>query len=332
VAPALFFLDISAFWAYIHEAKQGANIMAPRAGFKGNLKLELLNCAVALYPASTKADRISLNWLNSETGNRLNQVMVDSVTREPVEKEHRVKGYQVGKNEYLRVEDDELDNLKVEANKTIVITSFIRRDEVNPCYFDAPYWIVPDDKVGQEVFAVIRDSMRAKTMEGDPTLAALGTVVISRRERSILLWPQGNGIAAMTLHFPYEVRKADPYFADIPEMDVSRYMELGYKLVNSKIASFDPNTMVDHYEDAITDLIRKKQAGYVAPVVEEAPPAPKHITQKMEEILAASLKASTEFEAVRKHLPKKDEVTVPKAAPKSPRARKAENLRRALAR
>src|SRR5436309_13152172 len=186
--------------------------MAPRAYWKGYLKLSLVSCSVALYPATSSSERVRFHNLNRQTGHRLRQKMVDEVTQEEVPQEDRVKGYKIGGDAYVTVEDDELDALEIESTHTIDIDSFVRRDDIDERYLDNPYYLAPDDKVAQEAFAVLRDAMREKKMAG------LGRIVLYRRERMLLLEPFEDGLLATTLRYKYEVREADAYFEDIPKL------------------------------------------------------------------------------------------------------------------
>jgi len=155
--------------------------MAPRAYWKGYLKLSLVSCPIALYPASSSSERVSFNRINTKTGNRLKQQMVDAGTGEPVEKEDIGRGYEYAKGQYIIVEDAELEKVKIESTHTIDIDRFVPRSEIDDRYLDSPYYIAPTDKVGQEAFSVIRDAMREKKMVG------LARVVLTRREHVVML-------------------------------------------------------------------------------------------------------------------------------------------------
>ena len=184
--------------------------MAPRAYWKGYLKLSLVSCPIALYPASSSSERVSFHRINKKTGNRLKQQLVDSETGDPVEKEDVGRGYEVGKGEYLQVADEELEKIEIESTHTIEIDSFVPRGEIDDRYLNAPYYITPTDKVGQEAFVVIRDAIREKKMVG------LGRVVLTRREHVVMLEAFDKGLLATTLRYPYEVREQTAYFEDIP--------------------------------------------------------------------------------------------------------------------
>jgi DNA end-binding protein Ku len=230
--------------------------VSPRPNWKGYLKLSLVSCPVALYPATGSGDRVSFNQLNRETGNRIRYRKVDAETGEEVEAHNIVKGYQVDKNVYVQIQDEELEELQVESTHTIEIDKFVPLEQIDARYYDSPYYVIPNDKVGQDAFAVIRDAMRGKGMVG------LGRVVISKRERPIILEPLGKGLRGMTLRYPYEVRKEDEYFADIPEMKLpGEMLKLAEHIVDTKAADLDPAEFVDTYENAVVELLKKKQAG-----------------------------------------------------------------------
>jgi DNA end-binding protein Ku len=229
--------------------------MAPRAYWKGYLKLSLVSCPIALNPATSSSERVSFRQINKQTGNRLRQQLVDDVTREPVDPADRGKGYEVAKNEYMLIEDDELEALEIESNHTIEIDSFVPAAQIDKRYYDSPYYIVPNDKVGQDAFAVIRDAMKGKDM------VALGRVVMAKRERVIALEPHGKGLMGTTLHYPYEVRNASEYFDEIPEIKVpGEMLKLAEHILETKSGDFDPSQFKDHYEEALVELLRKKQA------------------------------------------------------------------------
>ena len=135
-----------------------------RPHWKGYLKLSLVSCPIALYTASSSTERVSFRQINKKTGNRLRQQLVDEVTREPVESENKGRGYEYAKNAYIAVDDDELDAIVIESNHTIEIDSFVPREQIDERYLDSPYYITPNDQVGQDAFAVLREAMRGKGM------------------------------------------------------------------------------------------------------------------------------------------------------------------------
>src|SRR6516162_3631963 len=242
--------------------------MAPRAYWKGYLKLSLVSCPISLYPAASSSERVSFNRINKKTGHRLKQQNIDAESGEPVEKEDIGRGYEIGKGQYLQVEDEELEKIQIESTHTIEIDSFVPRAEIDDRYLDSPYYVAPTDQVGQEAFAVIRDAIRDRGMVG------LGRVVLSRRERVVMLEAFDKGLLATSLRYAYEVRDAGPYFEDIPELKLPAEMSrLAGHIIETKTSHFDPKKFEDHYENALVELLRKKQAGRaIEPVQEEAPP------------------------------------------------------------
>jgi DNA end-binding protein Ku len=242
--------------------------MAPRPNWKGFLKLSLVSCSVALYTATSTSQRVSFNILNRKTGNRIRYDVVDAETGEEVEKEDRVKGYKLDKNDYLLLEDEELENVALESTHTIEIEEFVPVSEVDRIYLDESFYIVPQDEVAQEAFAVIREAMKK---EG---LAGLARVVIYRRERLLLLQPRGKGLIATALRYKNEVRDEDDYFDEIPNVKVSADMlKLATHILDTKKGEFKPEKFEDRYEDALKALIKAKQQGKEPPVVSEPKPS-----------------------------------------------------------
>jgi DNA end-binding protein Ku len=240
--------------------------MAPRANWKGYLRLSLVSCPIALYPASSYSEKVSFNRINRKTGNRLKQQNVDSETGETVSREDTARGYEVGKGQYLIVEDEELDAVEVESTRTIEIDQFVPRSEIDDRYIDSPYYIAPDGQVGQDAFAVIRDTI------GKLNMVAVGRVVLTRREHVIALEPRGRGLLGLTLRYPYEVRDEAPYFEDIPELKLPKEMlDLATHIVDTRSGHFDPSKFDDRYENALIDLLKKKEAGEKIEPAKEGP-------------------------------------------------------------
>ncbi|MGA8156664.1 MAG: Ku protein [Rhodoplanes sp.] len=230
--------------------------MAPRANWKGYLKLSLVSCAVALFPATSTSQRTRFNILSRKTGHRVRYDVVDAETGDPVPDEDRVKGYKVENNAYVLVEEDELDKVALESTHTIDIEAFVPRSEVDAIYLDAPYYLVPDDRIAQEAFAVIREAIKKEDVVG------LARVVLNRRERIVMIEPRGKGLLVTTLHYKNEVRNADVYFEDIPDIKISDDMlDLAVHIVETKAAHFDPAKFEDRYEEALAALVQSKRAG-----------------------------------------------------------------------
>jgi DNA end-binding protein Ku len=234
--------------------------MAPRANWKGYLKLSLVSCAVALFPATTTRERVRFNIINRRTGNRVRYQVVDAENGEEVPQEDRVKGYKVRGDGYVLLEEDELDEVALESTHTIDIESFVPREQVDEIYLDESYYLAPDDKVGVEAFAVIREAMRAEGLVG------LARVVLFRRERLLMLQPRGKGIVGTMLRYRNEVRDEKAYVDDISDVKVPKDMlELAVHILETKKSKFDPSKFEDRYESALRKVIAAKQAGKTPP-------------------------------------------------------------------
>jgi DNA end-binding protein Ku len=230
--------------------------VAPRAYWKGYLKLSLVSCPVALFPASSEREKISFNQINKKTGNRIRYRKVDAETGDEVDSSEIIKGYEVGKGQYIEIEPEELEAIAIESKRTIEIDEFVPKKEIDELYLNSPYYLAPDGEVGQQAFAVIREAIRKEGM------VALGRVVFTSREHVIALEPRGKGLLGVTLRYPYEVRKEDEYFDDIPDEKIPKDMlELASHIVETKAGHFEPEKFEDQYEDALKELIQKKQSG-----------------------------------------------------------------------
>ena len=257
--------------------------MAPRAYWKGSLKLSLVSCPVALYPASTSAEKTRFHMINKETGNRLKQQMVDAETGDVVEADQKGRGYELKKGEYVAIEKEELEAVQIESNHTIDIDSFVPRDEIDRRYLSYPYYIVPDGKAGIDAFAVIRDAMK------DKDRVALARIVLTNREHVIAIEPLGKGLVGTTLRFPYELRDEEDYFDDIKSPKISKDMvELASHILDTKAAHFDPSKFRDEYENALKALVRRKASGKTIKVAERET-KPDNVVNLMD-ALKASLK------------------------------------------
>ena len=249
--------------------------MAPRANWKGYLKLSLVSCAVELYPASTSKERVSFHLLNRETGHRLRRQMVDPETGDVVESQDQVKGFEIAKRQYITIDDEEIEEVAIESTHTIDIESFVPRADIDEVYLDTPYYLVPEGKVAEEAFAVIREAMRAKKVVG------LGRVVLYRRERIVMLEPRGKGLVARTLRYAYEVREDSEVFDDISDVKVGGEMlDLATHIIEKKLSSFDPTRFEDRYQTALLDLIKAKTGERPAPKLDA--PRPSNVINLMD--------------------------------------------------
>ncbi len=231
--------------------------MAPRANWKGFLRLSLVTCPVALFPATSKSEKVSFNQINRKTGHRIKYQRVDAETGEDVDNEDIVKGYKIDTDSYLEVTKDELDNIALDSTHTIEIDQFVPRAEIDDLYIVRPYYLVPDGKVGHDAYAVIRDTIKATGK------VALARVVLTNREHIIALEARDNGLVGLLLRYPYEVRDAADYFDDIKDVKITKDMlDLARHIVEQKSGHFEPTAFEDHYEAALLDLIEQKKAGH----------------------------------------------------------------------
>jgi DNA end-binding protein Ku len=234
--------------------------MAPRANWKGFLRLSLVTCPVALYPATSDAEKVSFNQINRKTGHRIKYSRVDAETGEEVGNEDIVKGYKVDTDTYIEVTKDELDDIALESTHTIEIDEFVPKADIDNRYLIRPYYLVPDGKVGHDAFAVIRETVRSMNK------VAIGRVVLTNREHIIALEPLGKGLMGTLLRYPYEVRDEKEYFDGIQDVKITKDMlDLAKHIVENKSAAFEPEDFEDHYEAALVDLINKKRSGVRIP-------------------------------------------------------------------
>ena len=234
--------------------------MAPRANWKGFLRLSLVTCPVALYPATSDTEKVSFNQINKKTGHRIKYSKVDAETGEEVANEDIVKGYKVDTDTYIEVTKDELDDIALESTHTIEIDEFVPKAEIDNRYLIRPYYLVPDGKVGHDAFAVIRETVKSLNK------VAIGRVVLTNREHIIALEPLGKGLMGTLLRYPYEVRGENEYFDDIQDVKITKDMlDLAKHIVEQKSGDFEPENFEDHYEQALVELINKKRAGIKIP-------------------------------------------------------------------
>jgi len=239
--------------------------MAPRANWKGFLRLSLVTCPVALYPATSDTEKVSFNQINRKTGHRIKYLKVDAETGDEVTSEDIVKGYKVDTDTYIEVTKDELDDIALDSTHTIEIDEFVPKADIDNRYLIRPYYLVPDGKVGHDAYAVIRETIRSMDKVG------IGRVVLTNREHIIALEPLESGLMGTLLRYPYEVRSETEYFDDIQDVKLTRDMlDLAKHIVEKKSGAFEPELFEDHYETALIDLINKKRSGM--PITAKAAP------------------------------------------------------------
>jgi DNA end-binding protein Ku len=264
--------------------------MAPRANWKGFLRLSLVTCPVALYPATSESEKISFNQLNRLTGHRIRYLKVDADTGEEVANEDIVKGY---KETFVEVSKEELEEVALESTRTIDIDEFVERDEIDPRYLIRPYYLRPDGKVGHDAFAVIRETIR------EMNKVAIGRVVLTNREHIIALEALEKGLVGTLLRYPYEVRSEEEYFDEIQDVKVTKDMlDLARHIVNQKSGRFEPEKFEDQYETALIELITKKRAG--KPVTPKERPRGENVVDLMEALRRSVGGAAAETKALKK--------------------------------
>jgi DNA end-binding protein Ku len=287
--------------------------LAPRANWKGFLKVGELSCAVSLYTAASTSERIAFHLVNRDTGHRLNREFVDIETGKPVERDEQVKGYEVTEGDYVVLEPEEIAAAVPEADKMLDAQTFIACDDVDDVYFDKPYYLAPSDKGSQEVYGLIRDGLdKAK-------VAAIAETVLFRRARTVLIRPHGKGLIASMLNYQYEVRSSDDAFEGLPDIEIKDEMlELAGHIIATKKGKFDPSSFDDRYEEALAELVAAKIEGREIrkrPEPEETKPS------DLLEALRLSAGSSGKKPASRKG--KTAASAKPKTAAKSARMRKA---------
>ncbi len=252
-----------------------------RPSWQGHLRLSLVSCPVALYNATTRKSDVSFHLLNPKTNNRIRMIPTDPDSG-PVERADLVKGYEVSKNEYVVLTNEELDAVKLDTTQTIDIERFVEADSIDRIYWDNPYYLVPDGDEGVEAFTVIRDAMKQAGR------IALGRVVMHTRERLLGIEPRDKGLVAYTLRTHAEVVDSKKLFDDVPnEKPDRRMIEIAEKIIEQKEGPFEPGTFKDRYEGALRELVKRKQKGRKP--VTAAPPEDTNVIDLME-ALKKSLK------------------------------------------
>jgi DNA end-binding protein Ku len=238
--------------------------MAPRSTWKGHLKLSLVSCPVRVYNAVSGSERVAFNLLHKDTHNRI-QMKPHDPELGAVERGDLVKGYQYEKDQYVIFTEEDFDKVQIESSNAIVIEKFVDAEDVDPMYFESPYYVAPDGAVAEETFRVVQQAMRE---EGK---VALSRVVLSNRERLIALMCRDKGFLMMTLRSANEVRDAKDYFSDIKDEKADPEMlELAKRLIEQKSSKFDPSEFHDRYQDAVIEMVKAKVQGQ-EPVLAKAP-------------------------------------------------------------
>lgn len=252
-----------------------------RPYWRGYLKLSLVTCPIELSPATSESEKVRFHTVNKVTGNRIASRYVDAVTEQPVDEDDEVKGYERGENEYVLLEDDELDNIALESARTVDIDKFVPADSIGWIWMDTPYYVTPSDPVGEEAFAVIRDAMRRSGMVG------VSRLVIGRRERACIIEPRDKGLVLWTLRFGDEVRDDKEYYAAVPEGDADPALApLVAQLIKAQKNTWTPDMVTDPVQERLLQLISEKkkalQPKRSAKKKEAEPPPPNKVVNIMD--------------------------------------------------
>lgn len=238
--------------------------MAPRASWKGHIRLSLVSCAVKMFPATSTSERIGFNQLHKDTHNRINIKPVDPELG-LVERSDLVRGYEYEPKQYIIIDDEDLEAVRIESNHTLNIEAFVDESEVDVIYQDAPYYLAPDGAMAEETFVVLREAMRKSGK------VAIARLVLSSRERVVTIGARDNGMFVTTLRNPAEVRGTAEYFDNIPVGKPDQEMlDLAQKLIDQKVTKFDPAAYEDRYEAALMAMIKEKLKGH-KPIIAAAP-------------------------------------------------------------
>jgi DNA end-binding protein Ku len=233
-----------------------ARAMAPRANWKGSLKLGEITCPIALYSATSTSERIAFVTLNRRTGHRVHRLFVDSETGKPVDRDDQIKGYEISRGEYVVFEPEEIAATLDQSDKTLSVTSFVALTDLDDVYFDRPYYLAPADKPAAELYDAIREGIeKAKVV-------AIAQATLFRRTRTLAIRAEGEGLVATTLNYDYEVRPAEAAFDDIPAREITKEMlELAKHIIKTKVGKFDLSKFDDRYEGALAELVKAKLEG-----------------------------------------------------------------------
>ena len=229
--------------------------MAARPSWEGHLRLSLVTCPVSLWSATTEAQTVRFNLINPKTNNRIRMKTVDAGTGEDLSRSDLVKGFAIAKDEYVLLDKEDFESVKLESTRIVDIEKFVTRETIDRLYWDMPYHLVPSGKTGIEAFAVIREAMKRKGM------VAIGRLVMSTRERVCAIEIEEDGLVLTTLRTAEEVRRLDEIgHPDLPKPD-PQMLEIAEKIVAQQSGEFDPNEFTDRYEDALRALIDEKKKG-----------------------------------------------------------------------
>lgn len=229
--------------------------MAVRPYWKGYLKLSLVTCAVTLTPATTQGEKVRFHTINRKTGERIHTQYIDAVSGKAVEDDDQARAYEKGKDDYVILEDEELDAVHLESARTIAIDEFVESDSIEWVYYDSPYFVVPADEVGEEAFIVIREAM------ADMDVVGISKLVIGGREHAVMLQPWDKGIVLWTLRYGDEVRDEDEYWKSVrAEKPNAKMLSMVESIIEERTTTWSNSMVKDPVQDRLLDIIKAKQA------------------------------------------------------------------------
>lgn len=260
--------------------------MAPRSFWRGYLKLSLVTCPVTMAPATSESGKVRFHTLNARTGNRVVSRYVDAVTARPVPDEDQARGYPRGEDEFVLLEDDELDSIALESTRTIDIEMFVPADSIGWIWYDTPHYLAPADRIGEEAFSVIREAM------ADTGMVGIARLVLYRRERAVMLEPRGRGIVVWTLRYGDELRDPRDYFDGIaPEKPAAAAMALMKQLIGEHTRDWDPGMATDPVQERLLEIIAAKKKRQKRPAGARAAAEPPDNVVNIMDALKRSLAA-----------------------------------------
>ena len=303
--------------------------MAARAYWQGQIRLALVSIPVEIYSATKSGAQISFKQIHEPTGKPIHYEKVVTGVG-PVDVGEIVKGYEVAKGEYVLLDQDEIDAVKLESKKTLELTQFVDASEIDVLYYEKPYFVVPADDLAEEAFIVLREALRRSKKVG------LGQLALRGREYVVSLKPCGRGMVLETLRYADEVNKAQNYFREIPDQEPdAELLDLAGALIDRKTAAFDPKEFHDRYVDALKALVERKRAAHGKKIIEDKDTGGPRTGSNVVDLMAALKKSMEGGKAanddkpaparkapVKKPAAKKEPVAPEPAPAKKPAARK----------
>jgi DNA end-binding protein Ku len=298
--------------------------MAARPSWRGQIRLALVSIPVEIFPASKSGASISFHQIHEPTGKRIKYEKTAPGVG-PVSADDIVKGFEVSKGEYVLLEPEEIESVKLESRKTLELAQFVDADEIDALYYEKPYFVVPADDLAEEAFIVLREALRRARKVG------IGQLAMRGQEYVVAIKPCGRGILMETLRYADELNKASSYFRDIedtePDADL---LELATTLIDKKTGKFDAGEFHNRYVDALKGLIeekRKKKGGGL--VIQDADDKDPPKKSNVVDLMAALKKSLGESNDNEDAPPPAKKPTAKKSAAKSPPARKPATPRKA---